>query len=372
MPQSITPTMIAQEALMILTNEMVLGNLIYHGYSPEFQSGRGATVEVRVPTTFTASVFASTVAVQTAAEGTVSLVLDTLLDVTFELSSQELTHDVNSISEQYIKPAMIAHAQSVDSSIAALYADIAGNYAVTSSPAVSDIAGVRAVLNHQKAPLRDRRLVFHPTVEAEYISLDAFLNANKRADGGRAVREAELGRIMGFDTYMDQNMPTHTATTTEATALVNGALSAADTVMVFDNHAVAAGTANAGDVFWVKGGDDYMLSEGGTWSSNAGTVIFKPPLRNAVADNGVLQFYGGHQVSMAFHKNAFALVSAPLTPPISGIQAAVETYNGISCRVVFDYNSTSKQNHVSIDQLIGVKTLDLNLAARLMDGRNLT
>ncbi len=372
MPQSITPTTIAREALMILTNEMVLGNLVYKAYSPDFKSGVGATVEVRVPTSFTASVFSSTVAVQTASEATVPLVLDTLFDVTFELSSQELTHDVVSISEQYIRPAMIAHAQAVDSSIAALYANIAGNYPVSSTPAVSDIAGIRAVLNHQKAPLRDRRLVFHPTIEAEYISLDAFLNAHKRADGGRAVREAELGRIMGFDTYMDQNMPTHTATTTEATAIINGGLSAAATTMVFDNHAVAAGTAAAGDVFWVKGNDEYMLAEGGTWASNAGTIIFKPPLRGALADNAILQFYGGHQNSMAFHKNAFALVTAPLEPPLAGAMAAVETYNGVTCRVVFDYNSTSKKNHVSIDQLIGVKTLDLNLAARLMDGRNLT
>ena len=367
----LTPTIVAKEALIALENNMVLGGLVYHGYSKEF-ANVGATVQIRKPTSFTASAWASTIAVQEASEATVSVVLDTLFDVSFEVGSQEMAHDVVDFSEQFIQPAMRAHAQAVDASLAALYADIGGSYPVTGTPVVSDIAGVEAVLDALKAPLSGRSLVLAPYTKSAYMSIDAFINAEKRADGGKALRTAEIGRVLGFDTYMDQNMPRHTATTTEATALVNGALAVAATTMVFDNHNVTAGTVTAGDVFWVKGYDQWMLAVGGTWASNAGTVIFSPPLSGTIGEDEVIQFYGGHRASLAFHKNAFALVTAPLPPPMGGAKGAVLNYKGISCRVVFDYNSSTKKNQISIDQLIGVKTLDPNLAARLMDGRNMT
>jgi len=367
MAQVLTPTIVAKEALIALENNMVLGNLVHRAYSKEFQSV-GATIQIRKPASFTASAWASTIAVQTAAEGTVSVALDTLFDVSFEVSSQELSHDIVDFSEQFIQPAMRAHAQSVDASIAALYANISGNYPVSSTPAIGDITGIAAVLDVQKVPLTDRRLVMHPITKAAYQSLDAFMHAEKRADGGRALRNAEMGHTLGFDHYLDQNIPTHTATTTESTAAVNGStFAAAGTTLIFDGHAVAAGTFAAGDVMKI-GDDEWCVAVGGTWSTNAGTVITSKRL-GAVADNDVILLYGTHRSNLAFHKNAFAFVSAPLQPPLGGANAAVLNYKGISCRVVFDYTSLTKKNTISIDQLCGFKTLDKDLAARLMDGR---
>ena len=364
----LTPTIIAKEAIIALENNMVLGNLVHRAYSSEFQSV-GATVNIRKPTTFTASVWASTIAVQAAAESTVQVALNTLFDVSFEVTSQELTHDIADFSEQFIQPAMRAHAQVVDSSLAALYADVSGNRPVSSTPAVSDITGIGAVLHVQKVPMADRRLVMHPISEASYMALDAFLHAEKRADGGKALRDASMGRVLGFDCYMDQNIKTHTATTTAATALVNGATFAAGgTTLVFDNHGVAAGTASAGDVIKI-GDDEWCLAVGGTWAANAGTIITSKRL-GAVDNNEVINFYGTHRANLAFHKNAFALVTAPLQPPLkSEAQAAVLNYKGISCRVVYDYTISTKKNTISIDQLCGFKTLDKDLAGRLMDAR---
>jgi len=364
----LTPTIVAKEALIALENNMVLGNLVHRAYSKEFQNV-GATIQIRKPTSFTASAWAATIAIQSASEATVSVALDTLFDVSFEVTSQELSHDIVDFSEQFIQPAMRAHAQSVDSSIAALYANISGNYPVSSTPVIGDITGIGSVLDVQKVPLTDRRLVLHPITKAAYQSLDAFLHADKRADGGKALRAAEMGHTLGFDCYMDQNIPKHTATSTNAgTALVNGSTFAvAGTTLIFDNHVTAAGTAAAGDIIKI-GDDEWCVAVGGTWASNAGTIVTSKRL-GAVSDNEVITFYGTGRESLAFHKNAFAFVTAPLSPPLGGAQAAVLNYKGISCRVVFDYSTLTKKNTISIDQLCGFKTLDKDLAARLHDGR---
>lgn len=76
-----------------------------------------------------------------------------------------------------------------------------------------------------------------------------------------------------------------------------------------------------------------------------------------------------HTPSIAFHKNAFALVTRPLALPQGAAKAAVMSYDGFGLRVVYDYDMQKKTDTVSIDMLCGVKTLDKSLAAVLADKR---
>lgn len=66
---------------------------------------------------------------------------------------------------------------------------------------------------------------------------------------------------------------------------------------------------------------------------------------------------------MAFHKNAFALVTRPLALPLGATKAAIVDYDGFSLRVVYGYDLDKKTDTISIDMLCGVKTLNPALAA---------
>lgn len=66
---------------------------------------------------------------------------------------------------------------------------------------------------------------------------------------------------------------------------------------------------------------------------------------------------------MAFHKNAFALVTRPLALPKGAKDAAIVDYDGFGLRVVYGYDIKTKTDTISIDMICGVKTLDKNLAA---------
>lgn len=68
---------------------------------------------------------------------------------------------------------------------------------------------------------------------------------------------------------------------------------------------------------------------------------------------------------LAFHKNAFALVTRSLAIPNGAAKAAIVDYDGFGLRVVYDYDITTKTDVVSIDILCGVTTLDKNLAAKI-------
>lgn len=78
---------------------------------------------------------------------------------------------------------------------------------------------------------------------------------------------------------------------------------------------------------------------------------------------------GNYTPSIAFHKNALALVTRSLPLPQGAAKAAIVNYDGFGLRVVYGYDMDKKTDTVSIDMLCGVKLLDDKLIAVVADNR---
>ena len=78
---------------------------------------------------------------------------------------------------------------------------------------------------------------------------------------------------------------------------------------------------------------------------------------------------GNYTPSIAFHKNAMALVTRSLPVPQGAAKAAIVNYDGFGLRVVYGYDMNTKTDTVSIDMLCGVKLLDDKLIAVVADNR---
>lgn len=277
----LTPDIIAREALMVLRNNAVMANLVHRDYSSEFVAGVGDTITVRKPATFTAKEFVGEIEVQDATENSVTVKMDKHLDVSFAVTSKQMTLDIEDFSKQLLVPAMQAFLNKIDGYLLGLAKSVTNSVTATED-ARNDVVDARAFLTKGAAPLTDRNLVVGSDMEADLLKTDLFVSAEKVGDNGTALREASLGRKLGLDCYVDQN---------------------ADTAGI----------------------------EG-----------------------------------VAFHKNAFALVTRPLAAPSGAGKAAIVDYDGFGLRVVYDYDINNKTDVVSIDMLCGVATLDKALAAKIV------
>ncbi len=209
----ITPQMIARRALATLYNNAVLAGLVYREYDGDFTGKQGDTITVRTPAIFTANEFVRStgIVLQDATEGSFTVTLDKLLDVSFAVTSEELTLEIDDFAERLIDPAMEAIVQDVDARIAEALIDTAegagGGGTVTMASVASDVftgqGGARAKLGRAKLPNSDRYAVLSPEATGVALADPLFVQAD-RSGSTDGLREASIGRVFGFDTYESQ------------------------------------------------------------------------------------------------------------------------------------------------------------------------
>jgi hypothetical protein len=374
----ITNDMIAKEALVILENSLMFSGLIYKGYSDEWAGTaykKGDTVRVRRPATFTAAEFTSEISIQNVTEQTVSLTLEKHFDTSLTLSAKDRALNLRDFSEQILQPAVISIADAVNIYALGKYTKVPYFYdAGTSTPAlpttIGGLANLGAVLDGNKVPLTNRNAVLTPTAKATLLALEAFHRADARGDAGTALRDGSMGRVLGFDWYMDQQVRTHTAGTFSAgTPAVNGAVLAGATTMNIDGGA-GTETLKAGDLFTVADvAGQYVVTADKTATAGAvtGVTFFPAAPVGGFPNDKAITVKKSHKANLAFHPNAFALAFAPLEAPAGGAAGQVINYKGISIRIVQGYNQTTKKDIISFDCLVGADAIQPELAARLLE-----
>ena len=356
----LTPNIIANEALMVLTSNLVMASLVHRDYSDEFNKV-GDTITIRKPAKFVAKNFTGQTSVQDITEGSVPVKLDRYRDITVAVTSKQLTLDIKDFSEQVVKPAMLAIAEAIDSDLLAVGVQKAARTAsVSGTPVISDIAGVGKALDTAKAPRQNRRLVLPPTILYKYNTLDNFAKQCYKGDS-QALKESEIGKVYTCETYMSQNCPENQSATpgTATSYKVAGTANATQFTVSDGSAASTLGTIKKGDQLIVNG-YLYTVTEDLTLSGGAGTLKVDQNIPETISTPvSAVLIKKAH--ALGFHRNGLALVTRNLELPMGAAKAAIASADGLGVRVVFDYDSTTKTDKVSFDVLYGIKELDSNL-----------
>ncbi len=374
------PIFYANEALINLEKALGIAGRVHMGFDEERRTfGRGDTINIRRPSTFTVNNAPSTA--QDLETETVAMTLDQWKEVKFKLPDNEHAYTGDRIINEHIRPAAYALADNIDLALAALYKDIPWVLnSGASTLAVADVTGARRTLFDNAVPMTEGML--HGMVsgkgESELLSLEAF--SQFQGAGARGVEtqlRGNIGTRYGIEHFANQNTQTHTpGTASTGTLAVNGA-TAKDATTINLDAGTLTGTVVPGDSFVIAGNSQrYAVTNTVTASGNALTgVTFTPALAAAAADNAVvtLDTEGTKTEQYVYHhRNAFALAFARL-PDFAqwenslGAQVASvqDPVTGLAVRARIYYVGDSSEMHVALDVLYGVKTLDPNMAMRL-------
>lgn len=376
MASFVTAKLIASKALPLLKDKIALLPKVNRDYDSTYKKA-GDTIQVIKPARTSTVDGASSISGQYKEinESAVDVTLDTVRTVPFQVTSKQMALNVDDFTRQVIEPAVTAIAEYVNESIAQKYVDIpyyVGTSGDTPSTLV-DIANIRKELNKNRCPNDMRSFVMDFDAEAKFIALDSLAEVDK-AGTNSALRNAAIGRVYGMDLLADSGIQTHVAGGYTALADVTITAGASGASSVTLTSAAGDSTAKLvkGDIFSI---DDYQfVVTADTDAAVAGVVTASiyPALPNAFGDftSASVAFpdktAGGHVANLAFNKNAFCFATAPLAPPRGGADSYTLVADGLSLRVVEDYDINSDINLWRMDILYTVKTLYPELATRVL------
>jgi hypothetical protein len=368
------PVFYAQEALVWLKNSLGIANTVHRGFEAERSRGLGDTISIRRPQTFSVENAPGT-AVGLDTES-VSITLDQWKEVKFALTDKELAYTGERIINEHIGPAAYALANNIDAALWDQYIYVGNRVAhnTAADKAVDNLTTVRKALFDAQVPMTagDIYYGFDSTVEQDLLQDTVFSNFDGAGQIGVDTQvNGRLGRKFGLDLFAGQNVNAHTSgTTTDLAGAINGAAAKGATSLTLD--ALGTGTITAGDTLTIAGDTtSYAVTAAVTIAANAATVSISPPLQVAADDDAVVTLVSDDEtgVGLAYHRNAFALVMAPLPELGNELGARVATVQdpdtGLALRSRVYYVGNSSQVHVALDCLYGVKTLDARLACRV-------
>jgi hypothetical protein len=394
----LTPSMITNEALRVLVNNLTFAKNVNREYDNKFAvSGAkiGTTLNLRKPPRFQGRTGAA-LATEDVTDTSVPLVVNTQFGVDFTFSSQELTLSADEFSDRYLKPAMATIANKIDRDGLSLFSSVYNTVGTpgTAISSATPFLQAGAKMDLEGTPRDGQRgVVLDPVSQSNLVDgLKGLFQSTEKIKS--QYEKGVMGTAFGFDFAMDQNVNSYTVGPQGGTPLVNGASQTGSSLATKGWTAAAAPRLNVGDVFTIAGvyavnpqsrqttGQLRQFVVTAAFSSDAsgnGSVSIAPAITPsgqfqnvtaAPADGAAITVLGTagtvSNQSLAYHKDAFTLATVDLEDVSKyGAWGARANYEGISLRIVRQYAIGSDTVPCRLDVLYGWKSVYPELACRI-------
>lgn len=384
----LTPTAVTREILRVAHEKLSFIGTVTRAYDDSFaQSGAkiGDTLKIRLPNKYTVR-SGKNLNAQDTSETSVSLAVATQKGVDMTFSTAELTMSIDDFSKRIIEPAMAVLCSNIESSMLDFVTPLVYNHVGTPGtlPTFLEIAKAKGKLNQNLAPKDNNR-----AIQMESIDMAGMVDALKglfhdSTQIAKQYREGMVGRATGLDWYENERIYTHTNGSDHTTVTVNdGAIADGDSTIT-----AAGGNFTAGSVFTFADVYDVHpetkvayshLKQFTVTTDGTTSLAFTPALQSSGASQNVsalpangaaITFVGSASTSypnhLTYHKEAFAFATADLEMPGGVDFAAREVHDGLSIRVVRQYDINSDNLPCRIDILHGYQAIRPEWACRTM------
>jgi hypothetical protein len=386
---------VTREALRILHQKLNFVGNINRQYDDSFANAGakiGDSLKIRLPNEYVVRTGA-TLSAQATTETSTTLQVATQKGVDLNFTSVDLTMSLDDFSQRILEPAMSVLAANIEADALTMYKDV---YNIVDQDATAftwnTVLSGRKLLNDNLTPMDNQRSCLLSTGSSVKL-VDALKGLfQDSGEIAKQYKEGKMGRSAGFDFYENTLLVPHTTGTAAKTTgyTVNGAVTANGSTSV--TVQTGSTTFKAGDIFTVAGcfrvHPETKVSTGvlqtfvvtADYAGGAGNVSFAPAIytsggrQNVVAagmanSSAIVKVGAGASelinADMVFHKDAFTFATADLIMPRGMDFAARQVMDGISMRVVRQYDINNDKFPCRLDVLYGYKAIRPQLAARL-------
>ena len=393
----LTIDMITRKSLEILENNLVITRNVNRQYDDSFAVNGakiGSTLRIRLPDRALVTDGAA-LQVQDDNEQFTTLTVASQKHIGVNFTSAELTMQLDDFAERVLKPRISQLASSIDADVANSYKFIGNTVGTPGTTPSTSLVLLQAQqkLNENAAVMNPRYATVNPAANAGLVEgMKGLFNPTDTIS--RQFKNGMMGvGVLGFDEInMSQSIKQFTTGTRAATG---GTTSAAVTAEGATTIAMTVGsgvTVKQGDVFTVA--DCYAVNPqtrestgslfqfvaaaDATAVSTAITVTVAPmySANNALAtvdalpgNSKAVVFVGAastqYPQNLVYHKDAITFATADLLLPQGVDMAARAVHNGISLRVVRQYDINNDRLPCRIDVLYGFGVIRPQMAVRM-------
>lgn len=354
----LTPSAVVRDAALYLNDSLIIGNLVNRNVEQTFAGKVGDTVKVKaVPNMGSADEFVSSTSASAVTETGVDVTLQKHFYKRVDLTTNELTLQVDDFTTQVVVPAVRSIIRSVEGYLAQ---KIVGGFSVNTVGTAGTSPSTHAHLLAAEKKIFDNRgdssqLVglITSTSHASLAALNIFTSQEYGAERPAGLRSNSLGMLSGINFFRSPNLAYTrgdiagtvivSATTATGTSLPVAALSAATGKIYEGTRFVIAGDATV-----------YTVTADATIASNAATLSITPTLAASAAQNAVLTFQTAPTANVVYNPTG---VAAAIIPPAAvGPLSSVANVNGLGIRIVSsDISTTTLAASWVFDVLVGAR-----------------
>ena len=397
----LTIDMITRKALEILENNLVVTRTVNRQYDSSFAvegAKIGSTLRIRKPDRALVSEGASLIT-QAEDEQYASLTVSSQKHIGVNFSSAEMALSLDDFADRVLKPRISQLASSIDADVANAYKKVYNSVGTPGAIPSTSLVLLQAQqkLNENATMMNPRYAVVNPAANASLVEgMKGFFNPSDTIS--RQFKNGYLGSgILGYDEIsMSQSIKQHTngSRSASATLKVDGAVSVEGQSTLSVDGDSGAVTFKVGDVFTVAGvyavNPQTRESTGslqqftvtadneatnGSWNSiavspamytagQALATISAFPTNNAVV-TVVGTASAQYAQNLVYHKDAISFATADLLLPQGVDMASRQVHNGISLRIVRQYDINHDKMPCRIDVLYGYDVIRPEMACRV-------
>ena len=395
----LTIDMITRKSLEILENNLVITRNVNRQYDDSFAvegAKIGSTLRIRLPDRALVTDGAA-LQVQDDNEQYTTLTVASQKHVGINFTSAELTMQLDDFAERVLKPRISQLASSVDADVANAFKTIGNSVGTPGSAPSTALVLLQAQqkLNENAATMSPRYATVNPAANAALVNgLSGFFNPQDVIS--RQFKNGMMGeQVLGYEEVnMSQSIKAFTVGSRTATGgTTSAAVTSEGATTIAITGAGNNATVKAGDVFTVA--DCYAVnpqtreSTGSLFQfvaladvtlngSGAGNITVAPIYSsgNALAtvdslpgNSKAIVFVGAasgtYAQNLVYHKDAIAFATADLLLPQGVDMASRAVHNGISLRVVRQYDINNDRMPCRVDVLYGYNTIRPQMACRI-------